>query len=380
MVFTMVVVGGITRLTRSGLSMVEWKFTGEKPPLTQEEWEAEFEKYKQYPEYKKLNQGMTLEEFKKIYFWEFFHRWLGRTMGVVFLVPFMYFLARGRIKRHLVPSLVALFGLGAAQGLVGWWMVKSGLKEELLVDYAHPRVSPYRLATHLIWAFVIYTLLFRTACHAYFGKAVANTPAIAGGVPPVLRKVALGTTALVFLTAFSGAFVAGNQAGLCYNEFPLMGGRIVPQDIIDPNLKPAWRNIFENSTTVQFQHRVLGVSTVLVTLAQFLFARRFPISRSARRAVHAVMAWSWVQVALGISTLLMYVPTHLAATHQAGALTLLTLALWYLFRLGPSQGSRRLAAAAAHLKPSQQLHNVAKRPFSVGPAISAPLDRNRKVF
>jgi len=364
LVFLMVTMGGLTRLTRSGLSMTKWRFVGERPPMNQQEWEQEFEDYKQFPEYQKLNRGMTLDEFKFIYGMEWGHRQLGRLIGVVFALPLAYFAARGRLNKQLLKPLGLLFAMGGAQGLIGWWMVKSGLKENKENPHAEPKVSPYRLTVHLVSAFLIYSLLFSTALKTLHG---GQLKAMANGVPKKLRSFAVGVSHLVFLTAISGAFVAGNHAGLIYNEFPLMGGRFVPEDIIQPGLEPKWRNLFENSTCVQFDHRVLGMSTAAAVSALWAYSRKFPLSSPARRAANLLFGMVFVQVGLGISTLLMHVPVHLGATHQAGALTMLTLSLYLLHALGPAQGSKALARmlnAPAAQSTTQAVSSTTKRAFS----------------
>jgi len=326
LVFSMVVIGGLTRLTRSGLSMTDWKLQGGKPPMNDEEWEAEFGKYKQSPEYRKVHNGISLEDFKFIYFWEYSHRMLGRVVGITFALPFAYFAYRGRLLRPgLKPRLFSILTLIGCQGLVGWWMVRSGL-EEPEFETEEPKVSPYRLATHLLSAFGIYTLLFTTALKVH---PSAMTGGVSVKIPPTLRGAAAVTTGLVALTVASGAFVAGNHAGLVYNEFPLMGGRLIPEDIIDPKLLPQWRNFFENSSLVQFDHRVLGMSTATSVFLLWTYATRILAPGSARLLAHSLLGMACLQASLGIGTLLYFVPVPLAAAHQAGSLTLFTLCLWF---------------------------------------------------
>jgi len=361
MIFLMVVAGGLTRLTRSGLSMTHWKFTGEKRPRTQEEWEEEFAKYKESPEYKLHNQHMTLEEFKFIYHMEYGHRSLGRSIGLVFTLPLLYFLFRGRVKLNqpIAKRLGVLLAMGGAQGLVGWWMVKSGLSGGS--NEHKGRVSPYRLATHLVSAFVIYLFTLVTGLRAYYGK----TEILKNGIrqrlgTPFMRKSAHALAMFALFTAFSGAFVAGNDAGKVYNSWPWMGapGTLIPSDLIDPYLKPAWRNVFEHPTLVQFDHRMLAYATTTLAAMAFVGAR----TKAARSAIAALSPVAQktvnratglaagavaLQVALGITTLLREVPIDLAAYHQAGAMGVLTMAAYLMFVLNnPAVAMGRMAPAA----------------------------------
>ncbi|EGC36625.1 hypothetical protein DICPUDRAFT_54540 [Dictyostelium purpureum] len=334
LVGAMIVIGGITRLTESGLSMVEWKpVVGTIPPLTQEEWEAEFEKYKQFPEYKKLNMGMTLDEFKQIFFWEYSHRLLGRVIGVAFFFPFVYYLKKGYIDRSLAKKLSVVFLMGGAQGALGWYMVKSGLDEKLIQGEV-PRVSQYRLAAHLGSAFVIYTALFWFGLGLVRPAAIASNPNLQNFAPK-MKKYSHAVAGLIGVTAMSGAFVAGLDAGLVYNTFPKMGDDWIPDDIINPKIKPAYKNCFEHDVTVQFQHRVLACITYgsILALTAFAYRGRKALSPKARLAVNSLAVMGTAQVILGISTLLTFVPVSLAASHQAGSLTLLTIATWLLREL-----------------------------------------------
>lgn len=320
-VFSMVILGGITRLTRSGLSMTDWKFTGSLPPLSDEEWLQEFEKYKQSPEYKRVNKGMSLEDFKFIYWMEYAHRMWGRGLGIIFALPFSYFLRKGYITLRLGLKLSALFALGAGQGLIGWWMVKSGL-EEPPSEYAQPRVSPYRLTAHLTSAFVIYTGLFWTALSVVMPEPPAESVAWVRGAAKV-KKLALPVSFIVGITAVSGAFVAGNDAGHAYNTFPKMGDTWIPDDIF--NMKPLIRNFFENTSMVQLDHRILATTTLLSIGALWWSTRKLDIHPAIRSLIGSMVGMAALQVTLGISTLLSYVPVSLGTAHQAGALTLLTL-------------------------------------------------------
>ena len=322
MIFAMVVIGGVTRLTQSGLSMVEWKpLLGIMPPLGDGEWQALFREYQRYPEYLVLNTGMTLDDFKGIFWFEYTHRLWGRLIGLVFLVPFLYFLSRGRIGKRLGLHLGIIFALGALQGLLGWYMVKSGLVKD-------PTVSQYRLAAHLGAAFAIYAYILWIALGLLAGRARGVG---VRGSNPGLRRLAIFVIALVSLTVMSGAFVAGIDAGLSYNTFPLMGGQWVPDEIF--LLDPPIANFFENVATVQFDHRVLGILTLAAVILLWLISRRFELPARARLALGLTLAMAVLQPGLGIATLLLAVPISLAAAHQAGALALFTLALWAVHEL-----------------------------------------------
>ena len=251
-VFAMVVVGGITRLTRSGLSMTDWRPQGKRWPRDAAEWEAEFDRWKQFPEYQRLymnadgSSSFSLDDFKKIFFWEWFHRMMGRSIGLVYGVPLAYFALRGQIPRSLAPTLAGLLVLGGSQGLVGWWMVKSGLDKARVeeIDGGIPTVSPYRLAAHLTCAFTIFTILLYTG----LGILQPRVAAVADAVKPVQVRVRM-LAVLIGVTAISGAFVAGRQAGLAFNTFPLMEGRVIPEGYME--LQPLYRNFFESVPSVQ---------------------------------------------------------------------------------------------------------------------------------
>ncbi|CAB4007381.1 cytochrome c oxidase assembly COX15 homolog [Paramuricea clavata] len=324
MVYGAVVLGGVTRLTESGLSMVDWHLIkGMKPPRTQQEWEDEFKKYQNFPEYKYLNEGMTLSEFKRIFYMEYAHRMWGRSIGAVFFLPAVFFAYKGWITKSLKPRLFIYGGLLAFQGLLGWYMVKSGLDEEKISKTQIPRVSQYRLAAHLGSAFALYALMFWQALtHLLPPQELANTKNIRH-----LRIYTHGTLSLVFLTALSGAFVAGLDAGLVYNSFPKFADRWIPDDLMV--MSPKIKNFFENATTVQFDHRLMGMLTLSAVVGLWAMARPVDLPRRARLAVNATLAMAGAQVLLGISTLLYYVPVHLAALHQSGSLALLTFTLWF---------------------------------------------------
>jgi cytochrome c oxidase assembly protein subunit 15 len=302
MIVAMVVIGGITRLTESGLSITEWQpISGAIPPLSEQAWQAEFERYQQIPQYQEINRGMTLAEFKTIFWWEFVHRLWGRLIGVVFAAPLAWFWLTGRIRGRTAWQLGGMLALGAVQGAIGWWMVASGLADRVTV-------SPYRLAVHLLMALVIYAWALWAALDLARGRA---RPRDAG-------FGALAFIVLTFVTIAAGAFVAGNRAGLIYNTFPLMDGRLVPDPYVDATIGPL-RTLFEGFAAVQFNHRLLAMTTFVAAFALWL--------RHRSAAVAAVPLVAMVQVALGIATLLLVVPIPLAAAHQAGAVALLTAAL-----------------------------------------------------
>lgn len=310
LVALMVVIGGLTRLTESGLSMVEWKpITGWLPPLSEAAWIAEFEKYKQFPEYQKINIGMTLEGFQSIYWLEYIHRVLGRLIGLVFAVPMLLFWISGRIPAGMKPHLVAMFLLGGSQGALGWFMVASGL-----VD--HPDVSHYRLTAHLGLAFFIFAyLLWGGLSLLRYGRMISGR---GGGLAAVL-------TVLVFVQVLSGGLVAGMNAGLAHNTWPLMDGAFIPDGLLIAN--PWWINFLENAMTVQFQHRMLAYGVfVLAVVTAISLKGKAPVGLR-----HGLLTAVLVQLGLGIATLLAHVPVSLGTLHQAGAVVVLgmSVALWH---------------------------------------------------
>ncbi len=320
MVTMMVGLGGATRLTDSGLSMVEWQPLTVLPPLTDAEWQATFESYRQFPEYQKKTYGMSLADFKGIFWLEYLHRLWGRIIGVAFALPFLWFLARGAIDRPLTLKLVGLFALGGVQGLVGWLMVKSGLIDQ-------PMVSPVKLAAHLGLAFLILLLMLRLALDLWLREGHA-VPASAAA-----RRFTTATrtfVAFAFVVALSGALVAGLDAGLTYNTFPLMDGRLIPQGLHLHS--PWWVNHLDNVTTVQFQHRLLAVTVVAAALALAVWAWRLgeTVPRRARRMAVVLAALALGQMTLGITTLLLVVPVGLGVAHQLGALAVLAAAVTLL--------------------------------------------------
>jgi cytochrome c oxidase assembly protein subunit 15 len=320
LVMGIVIIGGLTRLTGSGLSMVEWKpIVGLLPPLNDAEWQAAFEMYRKSPEYRYVNIGMTVEGFQSIFWLEYIHRMIGRFIGVAFFIPFVYFWLRGKIAKGLLPKLVAMFLLGGAQGALGWFMVASGLAED-------PHVSPYRLTAHLGLAVTIFIYMLWVAL-GLLGYRRNRTDS----EHPRLKKFAVATTVLAFVTILSGGLVAGLKAGFAYNTFPLMGGKLIPDGIMA--LEPAWINFFDNIITAQFTHRVLAISVLVLVIALWTSARRRALSQATRTAFNAMLAMAVIQVTLGISTLLLHIPIPLASAHQAGAVVLLTTLLIVTHRL-----------------------------------------------
>jgi len=315
LVFVMVVLGGVTRLTHSGLSIVEWQpLVGTLPPLTDSDWNALFEKYRQTPEYQQVNLGMTLDGFKGIFWLEYFHRLLGRLIGIAFFVPFLYFLLRRKIDRALAWKLAGIFLLGALQGALGWYMVKSGL-----ID--HPRVSHFRLTAHLALAFLIYAAMLWTALTLLPPQRLDPESSQLARV----RRMAWVLTGLVSLMVISGGFVAGIRAGLAYNTFPLMNGHIVPPELFA--IEPWYRNFFYNMATVQFNHRLIAWMLALFVPWLWIRARAAALPPRLHAICNLLLIAVAVQAGLGIGTLLLAVPVGLGAAHQGGALVVFTLAL-----------------------------------------------------
>lgn len=311
----MILLGGVTRLTNSGLSMVEWKpLMGVIPPLSEQAWQETFDKYRLYPEYQKVNRGMSLDDFKSIFMFEYLHRVLGRLIGVLFALPLLYFAWRGAVRPGLMPRLWLLFFLGGCQGLLGWYMVKSGL-----VD--NPRVSQYRLTAHLGLAVAIYAYLLWLAFELLFTSRAR--PVAVGGS---LGRWSLVVVGLLFLMILSGGLVAGTRAGFAYSTWPLMGDSFIPRGLYAG--APAWLDMFEDITTVQFNHRMFAYLLVLVIGAFAVAVYRSGRGGRAVRAVSLLLLALAVQVVLGISTLLLHVPVALASAHQGVAMLLLTAALY----------------------------------------------------
>lgn len=321
LVFAMIILGGVTRLTDSGLSMVTWHPTGMLPPLDTEQWLVEFDLYKQYPEFQKLNSDMTLDGFKSIYWFEYSHRMLGRLMGVVFLLPFVYFWLRKMIKPGLTPRLMIMFVLGGLQGLLGWYMVKSGL-------VSNPHVSQYRLSAHLLSAILIYGFILWTIFNLV---TTSEYRRLAESSVAAWRKLSLGLVILVLITIVSGGFVAGLKAGLIFNTFPLMGGSLIPEGI--GALSPWYLNPLENMVAVQFNHRWLAIMTGIILVAWYIRGRSHFEEAMLQRSFKLVGMMVIIQLVLGITTLIMQVPVLLGALHQAGALLLFSALLFNLHAL-----------------------------------------------
>lgn len=325
LVFAMVVVGGVTRLTHSGLSIVEWQpVAGAIPPLDEADWRIEFDKYKTSPEYRQRNFDMSLADFKGIFWWEYGHRLLGRTVGAVFLLPFLWFLWRGEVRGALAWRLVVIFALGGLQGAVGWLMVKSGLVDD-------PRVSSLRLAAHLGIAFVIYGAILWTAL------GLAGTPRAVASAG--LAGFARGFAALVLAMALTGALVAGIHAGYAYNTFPTMDGKWIPPEVL--LIDPWWKNFVYNMATVQLDHRLIAYTIVVMAALLWWRVRVSQPSHAASSWANALAIAVALQVCVGIATLLLRVPVPLAALHQAGALAVFTCALGLAHAVGGTRPLQR---------------------------------------
>jgi len=315
MIFLMVVIGGVTRLTESGLSITEWQpISGVIPPLSDGDWAREFEHYKAIPQYQAIHWDMTLADFKTIFFWEYLHRLWGRLIGIAFAVPFLWFLWTRRLSRALVPKLAMLLVLGGLQGALGWYMVESGLAERI-------EVSQYRLVAHLAAAVALYLAILWVALDLP-GRRAARS---AGASPASLRRALTALLGLALATLAAGGFVAGLRAGYVYNTFPLMGGALVPPDYA--SVSPWYLNPFESLAAAQFDHRVLAELTWLSAIGLWLWSQRLDLAQGLRASLRALAAVATLQLGLGIATLLLVVPILLAVAHQAGALLLVTAIL-----------------------------------------------------
>jgi cytochrome c oxidase assembly protein subunit 15 len=315
----MVLVGGATRLTESGLSIVEWKpVTGTLPPLNEAQWAQAFEGYKAIPQYRELNAGMSLAEFKTIFWWEWSHRLLGRVIGAVYLLPFLFFLWRGALSVELKRRLWLIFALGALQGAVGWWMVASGLSQRT-------EVSQYRLATHLVLALVIFAATVWTL------RRLTDRPHAAA--PSRLKITGVALLALTFLQLYFGALVAGLRAGRVYNTWPGIDGALIPSAARLFFEEPWWRNLFDNTLTVQFEHRMTAYALLALAVLHAIDTVRSRASAAVIGGAWWLVAAITLQAVLGILTLLHQVPINLALAHQATAIVVLTLAVLQTERL-----------------------------------------------
>ena len=323
MVAATALIGAATRLTGSGLSITEWApIIGILPPLNEVDWQAAFAKYQTIPQYTQLNRGMSLDAFKTIFWWEWGHRLIARTIGLVFLIPFVVFLIRGAIPRPLIPRMVVLFALGGLQGAVGWYMVRSGLVDR--VD-----VSQYRLALHLGLAVVIFALVVWT----WLDLRPQRTPPLASAhITPGQKNTASLLLGLAFLQILLGALVAGLKAGRTFNTWPLMDGALVPAGLFQ--LSPVYLNLFENAATVQFNHRLAAYLLVATTFVHALLLLRATTDPRIRHTANSLAALVLAQTALGIWTLLAWTPLSLGLAHQAGALAVLFAAVAHRHAIG----------------------------------------------
>ena len=310
-IFGMILLGGVTRLTDSGLSMVDWKpIKGIIPPITQADWQAMFAKYQQFPEYQKTNFTMTLEEFKPIFMYEYLHRMLGRFIGIIFVLPFLFFYFTKRIAHGLTPRLVVMLLLGGSQGLLGWYMVKSGL-----VD--NPHVSQYRLTAHLGLAVFIYGFIVWTVLDLLAPKL---------SHPKHLKRFSYTLSSLIFLMILSGGLVAGTRAGIPYPTWPLMGDSFIPPGLY--SLTPFWLSAFEDMLTIQFNHRMFAYLIVVLVVTFAYKALKSDLDGPLKVSIYCFLILLVAQVTLGISTLIFYIPVPVAAAHQVCAVALLTASLF----------------------------------------------------
>lgn len=315
LIFIMVAIGGLTRLTHSGLSMVEWTLFGSTPPASEQAWIEMFDKYKQYPEYQQVNFNFSLDEFKSIFYWEYAHRMFGRLIGLVFIIPFLWFWIKGKIPSGLKPKLILLLGLGAFQGLLGWYMVKSGLVK-------NPDVSHYRLAMHLITAFLTFAYTFWLALGLIYPTKIKSSPKI--------RKLLFILFPILILQIVWGAYVAGLNAGMVYNTWPKMGSEWIADSVFA--MQPWWQNLVDSIAGVQFVHRYLAYMVVGLILLAFFKGRKTALEPSQRKSLNVLVLAVAVQFILGIFTLILAVPTSLGLLHQLGAFILLASTVFALHR------------------------------------------------
>lgn len=315
LILLMVIIGGITRLTHSGLSMVNWNlFMGAIPPLNDLQWQETFELYKQSPEFKKINFNYTLSDFKSIFFWEYLHRLIGRFLGLVFIIPFIYFLIKKRLSKKLILQSIVLFCLGALQGAIGWWMVKSGLVER-------PDVSHYRLAVHLVTAFLTCSFTFWVALPLIITEKLKGNP--------TFLKYTKILFYLVLIQIIYGAFVAGLNAGRGFNSWPKMGEKWIADAVYQ--LEPFWKNLIESPYGIQFIHRTLALIIVAFVLYIWFYSKKENISSLQQKSLNILLGVVIIQTLLGIFTLILFVPISLALTHQIVAFLLLMSVVFSLF-------------------------------------------------
>ena len=325
-IFFMLILGGATRLTNSGLSMMTWDpLMGWIPPLTEQAWQASFEHYKKIPEFYELNPDMDLEGYKGIFLLEYVHRVWGRLIGVFFLLPFLYFLFAGKIRKSLTPKLAAMFVLGGLQGVLGWYMVSSGFDNQY--------VSQYRLTAHLMAAFAIFAYIFWVAVGLLYPRHEASLYDVSS-----LRRMVALLTVLVTVTIAAGGLVAGLNAGFSYNTFPLMEGRFIPEGY--GMLQPFYLNFFENIAAAQFDHRLLAELTLLLVIGVWYYSRKFELVERARQAMNLLLIMGGIQFTLGVITLVLAVPVAIGVAHQGGGMLLFAASLFALKMLSNPPGLR----------------------------------------
>ncbi len=320
MVASMVIIGGITRLTHSGLSMTDWKLImGMVPPMNEVEWHTTFEQYKQFPEYQKVNRDFTLSDFKAIFFWEYLHRMIGRLIGIVFIVPFVVFLIRRNFDRKMLIRLLVLLGLGALQGFLGWFMVRSGLVDR-------PSVSHYRLAIHLSAAFITFCYILRLIL-------LIVHPNRGSGHGAGLRPLSLALTGAISVQIILGAFVAGLKAGFIFPTFPTMGGQMIPDAMLSEVGRYGIVALVSEVASVQFMHRTFGYVVVLLVAAVWVKGRNLNLNVFQKNCISLLLLAVAVQFILGVLTLVYVVPVPLAVLHQFGALALLSVSVALVYGL-----------------------------------------------
>lgn len=315
LIFIMVAIGGMTRLTHSGLSMVEWNLFGSAPPSTEAHWIELFDKYKEYPEYQQVNFNFSLEEFERIFWWEYIHRQFGRFIGIVFIVPFLWFWMKGKLDKKLKPKLILILLLGGGQGLLGWYMVQSGLKQM-------PDVSHYRLALHLITAFLTFAYTFWVALGLIYPKKRSS--------PKGMKPLIILTFCLLIVQIIWGAYVAGLNAGKIYTTWPMMGDTWVAEAVTA--MKPLWHNFVEGIAGVQFIHRYLAYVVYGLVVFLFIKGRKLSLSNSQQKGLSFLLFAVNLQFILGVFTLLYAVPVALGLLHQLGAFVLLGGMIYSLHR------------------------------------------------